>query len=33
MEDEEILMSDSGIVIWTHLEDLALAKPEESPEF
>lgn len=26
-------ISESGIVTWTYLEDLALTKPEESPEF
>jgi hypothetical protein len=31
--DEQKLMEGCGIVTWTHLEDLALKKPEESAEF
>ena len=27
------LLSDNGIVVWSHLEDLALKKPEDSAEF
>lgn len=26
-------LNGSGVVTWTFLEDLALKKPEESPEF
>lgn len=26
-------LADSGIVTWSYLEDLALKKPEDSPEF
>ena len=26
-------MANSGVVLWTYLEDLALRKPEDSPEF
>lgn len=26
-------LKDAGVVVWTYLEDLALKKPEDSPEF
>lgn len=26
-------LKECGVIIWTVLEDLALKKPEESPEF
>ena len=32
-EDIEQSMADNGIVTWSFLEDLALKKSEESPEF
>ena len=33
MNDNCVAMDGSGIVTWSFLEDLALMKPEDSPEF